>query len=86
MFEVITMWVGCHLVRKSDVVLSSSWISYAKIHGEVRSGQSMNLKLPFLTNKQDLAPGDLLVMPFDGGMSEIWCESFPPIHTSEQLT
>ena len=57
----------------------------AKIHGDMRFGFVVHLRLPFLTNSRDLAPCDLLVMPFDGGMSGIHCESFPPIHTSEQL-
>ena len=55
----------------------------AKHHGEVTAGSTMIVKLPFLTNNNELAPGDLLVLPFDGGMSEICCEAFPPIHRSE---
>ena len=51
-------------------------------HGEVKLASTMTLKLPFMTNKSELAPGDLLVMPFDGGLSEICCEAFPPIHKS----
>ena len=33
--------------------------------------------MPFLTNSKELDAGDLLVLPFDGGMAEIHCESFP---------
>ena len=55
----------------------------AEMYGEVKTGSAMTLKLPFLTNKCDLAPGDLLVMPFDGGLSEIFYAAFPPIQKLE---
>ena len=51
----------------------------AKNHGQLQHGAVLTLKLPFLTNKRDLAPGDLFVLPFDGGMSEMICEAFPPM-------
>ena len=54
----------------------------AKTHGKIEPGSSMSVKLPFLTNTHELAPEELLVMPFDGGLSEICCEAFPPIPTS----
>jgi len=47
--------------------------------GEAKHATTMHLMLPFLTNNVDLAPGNLLVMPFDGGMPAICCETFPPI-------
>ena len=50
-------------------------------HGEWRWPSTMNASYPFLTNSRDLASGDLLVLPFDGGVREIFCESFPPIQT-----
>ena len=50
-----------------------------KHHGEVKPGWTMSVKLPFLTNSKELAEGDLLVVPFDGGMGELCCEAFPPI-------
>ena len=34
-----------------------------------------------MTNTIDLNEGDLLVMPFDGGLPEIVCERFPPLAT-----
>ena len=51
----------------------------AKKQGEINLGSNVALFLPFLTNKRDLVPGDLLVLPFDGGLSEICCEAFPPV-------
>ena len=48
----------------------------AQTHGSVDYGASFNLKLPFLTNATQLAPGDLLVLPYNGGMSEILCDKF----------
>ena len=51
----------------------------AKTHGGLANGAKLTLKLPFLSNRNDLSPGDLLVMPFDGGMSEICCVEFPPL-------
>jgi len=57
----------------------------AKNYGEVKTGSTMSLKLPFMTNKSELVLGDLLVMPFDGGLSEICCEAFPPIQKSEAI-
>ena len=50
-----------------------------KIHGEWRMFQGNFLCLPFLTNTTELQQGDLLVLPFDGGMPQICCEAFPPI-------
>ena len=57
----------------------------AKHYGEVKHASTMHLKLPFLTNKTDLVPGNLLVLPFDAGMSEICCETFPPIEPSKKM-
>ena len=37
------------------------------------------MQLPFLTNSKELQPGDLLVLPFDGGIEDMCCEGFPPI-------
>ena len=51
----------------------------ALTHGQPQYGALFNLKLPFLTNRANLAPGDLLVLPYDGGMSEILCDKFPPM-------
>ena len=56
----------------------------AKHHGELKFGSTMSVKMPFLTNKNDLAPGDLLVLPFDGGLAEICCEEFPLIQSSKK--
>ena len=43
-----------------------------------RAGRPITMSLPFLTNKKELAPGDLLVLPFDAGLSQICCGVFPP--------
>ena len=51
----------------------------AKKQCEINLGTNVVLFLPFLTNKRDLVPGDLLVLPFDGGLSEICCEAIPPV-------
>lgn len=48
-------------------------------YGQVRITDHMFVKLPFLSNLRDIEPGELLVLPFDGGMPEIICEKFPPI-------
>ena len=48
-------------------------------------GGKMTLKLPFLTNSKELAEGELLVLPYDGGIPEIICESFPQ-HAPTQTT
>ena len=50
-----------------------------KHYGEVRLGSSMHVSVAFLTNDKDLAPGELLVLPFNAGLSQICCESFPTI-------
>ena len=54
----------------------------AKHHGEVKSGSTLTVKLPFLTNKADLAAGDLLVVPYDGGLREFCTDTLPPIPKS----
>ena len=38
----------------------------------------MTVSLAYLTNKKELAPGDLLVLSFDAGLSQICCEAFSP--------
>ena len=45
---------------------------------EARLGDPMTVSLAFLTNKKELAPGDLLVLSFDACLSHICCEAFPP--------
>ena len=51
----------------------------AKHHGDVKTGFSMSVKIPFLTNKIDLAAGSLLVLPFDADIDEIIKKEFPPL-------
>ena len=51
----------------------------AKHHGDWKMLSGMFVFLPYLTNEKELQPGDLLVLPFDGGMPAIRCEVFPPI-------
>ena len=50
-------------------------------YGPMGFQQKLQFRLPFMTNKEDLNVGDLLVMPFDGGLPEIVCERFPPLNT-----
>ena len=45
--------------------------------GVVKSG--IKVKLPYLSNNHDLAPGDALVLPFEADMPEIFWEAFPPM-------
>ena len=56
----------------------------AKKHGEVKAAASMQVHVPFLTNNRDLAPGDLMVLPFNGGLPQICCESFSPCRVIEE--
>ena len=51
----------------------------ANIHGEVKTGFSMSVNIPFLTNKIELVAGSLLVLPFDGCIEEIIKKEFPPL-------
>ena len=51
----------------------------AKNHGALTLGSKLSVELPFLSNKRDLAVGDLLALPFDGGLSSICCEKCPSI-------
>ena len=46
---------------------------------EVRTGSTMSLQLPVLTYKSELSKGDLLVLPFDGGIKQVCCETYPKI-------
>ena len=48
-----------------------------KIHGEVRSGSVLYVRFPFFTNNRELKPGELLVVPYDGGVKNIYYEDFP---------
>ena len=57
----------------------------AQTLGEVKHAATMHLTLPFLTNTVDMAPGDLLVLPFDANMKEICCETFPPLEWSKKM-
>ena len=54
-------------------------------HGAVNLGSKMTMKLPFLTNSKDLAKDEVLILPYDGGIREIICESFPQ-HAPTQTT
>ena len=53
-----------------------------KLYGDLKFGSSMHVSLAFLTNEKELAKGDLLVLPFDAGLPQICCESFPLFHES----
>ena len=53
-------------------------------YGGARIMDRMFVKLPFLTAARDIEPGELLVLPFDGGMGEIMCENFPPTYPGYQ--
>ena len=54
-----------------------------KNHGLLPLASKITVDLPFLCNRCDLAPGDLLALPFDGGHSAICCEEFPAIVKSK---
>ena len=54
------------------------------IWGQMTSTQKLKYRLPLMTNTIDLNEGDLLVMPFDGGLPEIVCERFPPLATQQE--
>ena len=43
------------------------------VHGQF--GLSLSVKMPFYTNRREIEEGELLVLPFDGGLPEICCES-----------
>ena len=51
-------------------------------YGTVIGGAYLSVRLPFFTNLTRLAEGDLLVLPYDGGVSQVCCETFPPISQS----
>ena len=53
-------------------------------HGQMVITQKLKYSLPLMTNTIDLNEGDLLVMPFDGGLPEIVCERFPPLATPRE--
>ena len=50
-----------------------------KEHGDVKCAEFLKLNIPFLTNTRQLKSGELLVLPFDGGLQQIVCETYPPI-------
>ena len=56
---------------------------HLKGHRGMRFGFIVILTLPFLTNSRDLAPRDLLVMPFDGGNKQVCCETYPKIEKDD---
>ena len=51
----------------------------ARRHGKVALGSTLVIDLPFLTNSRTLEPGELLVLPFDGGLSAMCIDKFPPM-------
>jgi hypothetical protein len=50
-----------------------------KHHGRLMVASQVIVEMPFLANKCELKPGDLLALPFDGGHPAICCEEFPAI-------
>ena len=54
------------------------------IWGQMTFTQKLKYRLPLMTNTIDLNEGDLLVMPFDGGLPEIVCGRFPPLATLKE--
>ena len=48
-----------------------------KYHGDAKQGGTMSLQVPFFTNTRDLKVGDLLIVPYDGGLQEIHADEFP---------
>ena len=51
----------------------------AKHHCALKLASTLSVEMPFLSNKRDLVVGELLALPFDGGLSSICCEKFPSI-------
>ena len=51
----------------------------AKNHGPMTLGSRLSLHFPFITNTRDLAVGELLALPYDGGHTAICCDDFPSI-------
>ena len=47
--------------------------------GQWHITQGLHAKFPFLSNTKEIERGQLLVLPFDGGCAEMFCERFPPI-------
>lgn len=54
----------------------------ASDHGQIMHGACLKLQIPFLANTRDLEPGELLVLPFDGGLPQLICEAFPPMQST----
>ena len=50
-----------------------------KHHGRLMVQSQIVVEMPFLANKCELKPGDLLALPFDGGHPAMCCEEFPAI-------
>jgi hypothetical protein len=50
-----------------------------KHHGKMNVGNQVLIEMPFLANRCELKPGDLLALPFDGGHAAFCCEEFPKI-------
>ena len=68
-----------HMINMIAYVEEYQWQApLCKLYGLVQTGHTLKLKLPFLTNTRDLDVGELLVLPFDGGIDSIWVDRFPP--------
>jgi hypothetical protein len=51
----------------------------ARQWGVLKVGSRVSVSIPFLSNTRDLNAGELLALPYDGGLTSIFCEKIPPI-------
>ena len=54
----------------------------AKHFGGVKLPSTVTFMLPTMTNKTESNDADMFVMPFEGGLAKISCETVSPMHTS----
>ena len=73
------------MVNMTPLMEDYKYNNAVPIHvGPLSFTQKLQFRLPLMTNTIDLNEGDLLVMPFDGGLPEIVCERFPPLATQQE--
>ena len=54
----------------------------AQHFGGVKLPSTVTFMLPTMTNKTESNDADMFVMPFEGGLAKISCETVSPMHTS----
>ena len=50
----------------------------ARQWGVLKVGSRVSVSIPFLSNTRDLNAGELLALPYDGGLKSIFCAKIPP--------